>query len=88
MFLHQCNVVFRFNKANPDKEVFLVAATNFPDSVDDAVWRRIKKFIMIPPQTDEDRKTILTQLMQKAGCVIEPEIDDEHWRCLTLFTHG
>jgi spastin len=50
---------------NPEDRVTLIAATNIPQRLDQAVLRRFQKRIMVPMPTMESRVELLTNLMKK-----------------------
>jgi len=49
--------------ANPNDRIVLIAATNMPQKLDQAVLRRFQKRIMIPLPTLENRVELLTRLL-------------------------
>jgi len=50
---------------NPEDRVTLIAATNIPQRLDQAVLRRFQKRIMVPLPTQANRVELLTNLMKK-----------------------
>jgi len=50
--------------SNPSDRIVLIAATNMPQKLDQAVLRRFQKRIMIPLPTLENRVELLTRLLE------------------------
>merc|ERR1712147_39962 len=49
--------------SNPNDRIVLIAATNMPQKLDQAVLRRFQKRIMIPLPTVDNRVELLTRLL-------------------------
>merc|ERR1711970_912507 len=52
-------------QSNPNDKITLIAATNIPHRLDQAVLRRFQKRIMVPLPTQANRVELLTNLMKK-----------------------
>lgn len=59
------------------KNVFVIAATNRPDIIDDAMLRpgRLDKILYVPIPTSEDRASILRALTRKSPLAETVDID-------------
>jgi transitional endoplasmic reticulum ATPase len=67
-----------------DTDVVFIAATNLPDAIDGAAWRRFDKRIEVPPPDAEGRQAVLETLLE------ERPTDDEsiNWEALGSMTNG
>lgn len=57
---------------NPEDRVTLIAATNIPQRLDQAVLRRFQKRIMVPMPSHDNRVELLTNLLKNQPSLITP----------------
>ena len=67
-----------------DTDVVFVAATNLPDAIDGAAWRRFDKRIEVAPPDAEGRKAVLEAHFRERP-VAEPTLD---WETLGAMSEG
>jgi transitional endoplasmic reticulum ATPase len=67
-----------------DTDVVFIAATNLPDEIDGAAWRRFDKRIEVPPPEAEGRRAVLRKLLEGRP------VDDKsiNWAALEPMTDG
>ncbi len=66
-----------------DTDVVFIAATNLPDAIDGAAWRRFDKRIEVPPPDTEGRIDVLEALLED-----RPTDDSINWRALGSMASG
>lgn len=67
-----------------DTDVVFIAATNLPDEIDGAAWRRFDKRIEVPPPNTEGRRAVLKKLLE------DRPVEDAsiNWTALGPMTEG
>lgn len=67
-----------------DTDVVFIAATNLPDEIDGAAWRRFDKRIEVPPPDEDGRRAVLRKHLE------DRPIDEDaiNWTALGPLTEG
>lgn len=67
-----------------DTDVVFIAATNLPDAIDGAAWRRFDKRIEVPPPDAEGRLAVIQKLLENRPV----DEDSIEWSSLGSMTDG
>jgi MoxR-like ATPase len=76
-------LLIELDHTNPTQNVFVVAATNFEQVLDPAVWRRFDMILHLDRPRREGRKQLLTKILEPCGIK-----DDAQIERMALLTRG
>lgn len=63
--LNMVNVLLDLTSTLPEKKIYLIGCTNYPQNIEEAFMRRFTKKILVPLPKEEDRELLIINLLKQ-----------------------